>query len=299
MTEHPKSLGILQDPLLMLLALMLLGSLAFILPSGPDSQGPPIDPPAIRHLEKEVAALEKTYLDWIDKQGRSQGHGEAPPSDNPLIDQLQDVNARIQRLSGLLHHAKSEVDEHEQRLTQQTDASGEALQDEIIVTQEVVHGLKQRRQELQDFVNTRRGLPIYSHEGSKGRTAVLAEATESRLYIVNEANYTRDEYRSAYCNRLVVRERRRTAWGDDHSDLNGGSSRWHRELSGLDPNEYYVLVWVREDGFRAFLKARLIAQRLKFPVGWYPLDDDPIGYCSDRGKARGNTKTPEVTGGVH
>jgi len=298
MTKHHSSLGILQDPLLMLLALMLLGSLPFILPSGPAPEGPPIDDQAVARLEQELAELEAAHLDLIVRRGWRAGHVQTPSSDAQLTGRLQALRARIAKLSGLLERVRAEASTHEAVLERWAAAADGDLQTEIGATRVEIRVLKERHKHLQEFVATRSGLPIYSTEGSSGRTAILAEAVESRLYLIDTRNYWREASDLPDGGEAVSRIRKPKAQGEDSGALHSGHSIWYTELSGLDPNEHYVFVWVREDGFRVFLQARLIAQRLGFPVGWDPLGSGPISYRSGSGYGPGD-RTPDVTGGQY
>lgn len=298
MTEHDSPLGILQDPLLMLLALMLLGSLPFLLPSGPAPEGPPIDDRAIARIEHEIAKLEADHLDLIATRGWRAGHADAPSSDSQLTGQLESLRARIKNLSALLEHAKTEMNHYKKILDSRANSAGGGIENEIITTQEEIRVLKKRQKELQGFVATRSGLPIYSPQGSKGRMAILAEAAMSQIYLIDSRNYQRQAFKLPDGGEQVLRIRKADALGEDSGALDTGDSIWFNGLSELDPNKYYVFFWVREDGFRVFLQARMIAQTLGYPVGWVPIDSGPIIYRTGRGSGL-DSRTPLVTGGQH
>ena len=167
MTENHSSLAILQDPLLMLLALMLLGSLPFILPSGPAPEGPPIDDEAIARIEQELVKLEADHLGLIARRGWLAGHVQAPSNDAELTIQLRALRARIANLSGLLERARTEASKHKKALELQENSGTGNLQIEISATRAKIRVLKDRKIELQKFVTTRSGLPIYTSKGSK------------------------------------------------------------------------------------------------------------------------------------
>lgn len=285
----------------MLLALMLLGSLPFILPSGSAPEGPPIDKAAIDRLENELNKLEAEHSELIAKRGWNKGYGPASSGDAQMTGQIKALRDRIAKLSGLLKRAKVEADKHEKVLKDWEEKPvGVNLPIEISAMQAEIRVLKVRQEQLQAFVATRSGLPIYGPEGSKGRTPILADAAESRLYLFDERNYSEEKrLMNPFGLRndvLITVTRKPTAQGEDSGALHSGHSIWHKELLKSSPDEHFVFVLVREDGFRVFLQARLIAQRLGFAVGWYPFSPGPITYRLGSGDISGEQTLPVLPG---
>ncbi|MCH2180090.1 MAG: hypothetical protein MK106_14930 [Mariniblastus sp.] len=71
----------------------------------------------------------------------------------------------------------------------------------------------------------------------------------------------------------LVLEPRETA-GIREKLLTNKSSKFQKDLRGLDPNKYYLRFFVTSDSFETYLIARSVAQSYGFSAGWIPQNPD-------------------------
>jgi biopolymer transport protein ExbD len=67
--------------------------------------------------------------------------------------------------------------------------------------------------------------------------------------------------------------------GDTVEHLEGTNSVFHTALAKLDPQDQYIAFLVRDDSFTVFRKARMVADRQNFDIGWELLGgEEPIKF---------------------
>lgn len=295
MTSGRSTLSILNDPLMMMLALMLLCSLPFIVPGGRAPDGPEITRSDVERLEREVASLEEERADALVELGRRQARtNKKAPSSPALLRRLRELKRRIRELQKKLDRDRGQADRLVRKLERRkaSERAGAAKDrlDEIVILEKEIAELRSRKKELAQF--TRTGLQIYDSKLARGKTATILEAASARLYVIKKPGYritgdlvARNEHGPIHRVKCI---RTSGAVGDTAADLASRASAFRTELARLKPKKNFLYAYVRASGYQAFLEARLIAQQQGFAVGWEPIGPETIEFYSGRG---GSTRT--------
>lgn len=151
--------------------------------------------------------------------------------------------------------------------------------------------INQLKRELENtsspVLDINRGIPLAK---ATPKNPLFLEVVKDHIVLVNESNYKNSVY---YSNGWPVLVKTRESKGEQANKIQDSNSEFRKTLRELDSEKDY-LVFIMRNGssFASFRKARDIAARANFQVGWEPIPGKDNGKLIFGGQ--GGRKPPVV-----
>jgi len=259
-------LEIFQDPLLTIIALILLGTVWMILPRSPN----PVDPKVYADQNEAASLKERIRL---------------------LKEKIRELQATIQRLKEKLHWVENQMNKQKEEMDESKEQEDllqtllAKLLNELRAKREEVARLEQEFAELQGTSKKSGGGFAVVQETDK--SSFFVELVKGRLFPVDEDHY--DElfgHIEVEDGKMVAAQkstRKSYISGEDINKIENPTSTYQKTLLDLNPEETYLVFLLHEDSFQLFRKAREIASTKGFETGWWPHDDESILFVGSGG----------------
>ena len=271
-------LEMFQDPLLTIIALILLCTVWMIIPKTPD----PIDPRSFT-AQNEIDSL-KISQQTIDKL-------------------LQEHLAKVEKLQKELEWLESE-----KKMT--LEAANESEQKNALLDSlkaKLESALNEKREEIrrleQSLPDTNVAAPQKLGGGSftvfkqTDKQQVLIEIVNDRLFPVDDDHYDAEsghyQMKNGSIERRVKATRKSNVRGEDMDKIESFDSAFQKLLRTLNTEEKYIVFLLHSDSFAIFRKAREIAITKGFEIGWWPYNRDAIIFGGSGGGKIGSTGPPQ------
>ncbi len=160
----------------------------------------------------------------------------------------------------------------------------EKLKRLISIVRKDIEKYGRERHQIQRMVKKLPGIAPYSKRAMEGKKRLYFEVSENKVTIINQDNYEVEVFHTVNGGRIVTAAKltRKESVGDAIKRFCQKDSLFQKKLSRYNPEKHGVVFIVRSDSFDAFIKAREIAWKRGYVVGWKPMDG-PIYVTSDGG----------------
>jgi len=312
MNDDDDVMTIFQDPLLTIIAIVLLSSLWTVIPSPGVSDGEEVTEKTIENLENAIVASRRELRRLDDVERTKKIEAQAFDSSQPDMD-TDDVRSRIGALEVLLKSKNKQLKTLEKRLSgiqQKTTITQRAMNK---LTRELEEAQKQNtqfeqsfskkqkklerlREELKKFreqsqrntpaslpKNKQHGFNVYSRNLAKGKQPISFVVARHRVFIWDEKTI-----RSNYHIRRGVGKRhgkmvqyaaltlKGSIRGETVTEIENARSAYQKVLKANNPEKSYIVFKLHNDSFQLFYKARSIAASLGYASDWDPRDKEKI-----------------------
>jgi outer membrane murein-binding lipoprotein Lpp len=294
-------LEVSQDPLMTILALVLLGTVWLILP-GPPRASPPERNPAVTaqpdtRMVEDVSRLGarlaqlQNEIEWRRRESKAledelrkerdaaaKAEGKVQPSE---------IQTRIYELEREIEKKQKELEELQRQIAsakQQAAAAEDKRKRESSEAAQLQLELKAKQDELESL---RKALKPQKREGgykevfeSKKRPAYF-ELVNNRLFILDPEFYDERQayyYKGGGVVSATVCTRKASAPGEGAQALANPRGRFLQKLKELDANDQRPVFLVHGDSFEIFRKAREIAEQQSPEWGWWPFNLEKIVF---------------------
>jgi chromosome segregation ATPase len=243
----------------------------------------------IHQLTQEIAKLKLIIEEKKEEKERLERELEKANRHAREAKVVAELDRKIRELKRKLDEKQSELKKLEDELKKAKKAKEgrktseerqrkrrDALESQIAKVKGTINKLENERKKLKEFLTTRRGVEPYAPEGAEGKEQIAFEAVNNRVLLINEENYRFETYLTIHNNYIVEKAKvvkKDSAIGESTNEITESNSEFQTKLSRLDPTKHYIYFIVRKDSFEVFQKAREIAWKMGFKVGWEPLEE--------------------------
>jgi|GEM_PF-3159121 len=268
--DNADVLEMFQDPLLTIIALILLCTVWMIIPKAPD----PIDPRAftaqnaIDSLQISQQAMDKLMQENLAKVEELQKELAWLDSQNKLT---LEVAAKREEKSAWLDSLKTKL---------------ESLLSE---KREAIRNLEQSLPDTNAPPAPKLGgsFTVFKQTDKK---QVLVELVQNRLFPVDADHYEAKEVyyqmENGSVESLVKATRKPYFRGEDMDAIASFDGEFQKLLRTLNTEEQFIVFLLHSDSFAIFRKAREIAMNQGFEIGWWPYERDGIIFGGSGGGRR-------------
>ncbi|TKJ36905.1 hypothetical protein CEE37_14415 [candidate division LCP-89 bacterium B3_LCP] len=244
--------------------------------------------------DEQLNSIDRETTKLRDDINRLKSELQEKKTEAQSADQARELGNRITELEEtitqkevLLESIEEEIAQNDSLLQQQLSEQVNhttLLEREISLYKEDTDNIAAEKDELKtklkDLTNK---LNPDDPDAVEGKKLIGFEAVNNKLYRVNENNY---EYRNLNDHFQQLTKKPHVK-GDSFDELDNPDCVFRQELNKLNPNEHWLKFIVRKNSFDLYIKARDIAWKKKFVVGWWP-NDDPL-MAGPGGGGRGRT----------
>lgn len=294
MNEENEFLKILQDPLLTLLGLILFGMLWIIVPGNYALK----DSISFVELRKQTTMIERAIKDYEDKfhqekiklveKQNAVKYQNSELATKALLSEVQDLEERAKNLklqirsqTGFIYTLRNllqESDENIENFVKWLERDRNQLQDQISTVRQQVKFLRDSKNKLENQAKNMTRASRAEILPEEGQSVIFLEADGREIFWILKPNYEFVELdQDAFLNVAV---RSTSANGERDWEIERGFSVFQQVLQDVEPSRAVLYFYVRQDSFDVFLKARLIAERYGFSVGWDPKPEGPILFST-------------------